>query len=185
VDEGVPVISGQHLWGVMMEDNTFNYLTSEHAQKLSKAKVRRGDVIFTHAGSIGQAAFIPETSRYEEYVVSQRQFFMRCNLSKVTPLFMAMYFHSPDGRHKLLANTSSSGVPSIARPVTHLRSIEFTLPPIELQQDFGRLVSPMYDRIQANKNESLTLAALRDTLLPKLMRGEVKVKENSTAPINV
>jgi len=181
VEEGVPVISGQHLWGVMMEDNSFNFLTPEHAQKLSKAKVSRGDVIFTHAGSIGQAAFIPETSRYEEYILSQRQFFMRCDLSKVTPLFMAMYFHTPEGRHKLLANTSSSGVPSIARPVTHLRSIEFTLPPIKLQQDFGRLVSPMFDRIQANKNESLTLTALRDTLLPKLMRGEVRVKQGAVA----
>jgi hypothetical protein len=42
----------------------------------------------------------------------------------------------------------------------------------------------MFDRIQANKNESLTLTALRDTLLPKLMRGEVRVKteEHTNSP---
>lgn len=41
---------------------------------------------------------------------------------------------------------------------------------------YSTLVRPMLERISANITESRTLAALRDTLLPKLMRGEVKVK---------
>ncbi len=175
--EGVPIISGQHLWGVLMEDNTFNYITREHAEKLSKAKVRRGDVIFTHAGSIGQAALIPDTSRYEEYVLSQRQFFMRCDRTKVLPLYIAMYFHTREGKHALLANTSTSGVPSIARPVSFLRSMVIPVPPIEVQREFVRVVGSFYDKFEANKKETNTLTKLRDTLLPKLMSGEVRVEK--------
>jgi type I restriction enzyme S subunit len=177
VPKGVPIISGQHLGGFVMEDNTFNFITQEHAKRLSNAVVQRGDVIFTHAGNIGQAAFIPKTSRYERYVISQRQFYMRCDLSQVTPAFIALYFNSPEGQHKLLANTSSSGVPSIARPVTYLRSIQIPLPQRAVMDAFDRIVSVVVLRLRQNKVSNGTLATLHDALLPKLVSGELQVRD--------
>ena len=44
---------------------------------------------------------------------------------------------------------------------------------------FSRLVYPLLDKIEANKRESRVLAALRDTLLPKLMSGELRVLDTS------
>jgi len=110
VKAGVPIISGQHLRGFMVEDNDFNFITLEHAERLKNSIVSRGDIVFTHAGNIGQVAFIPENSQFTNYIISQRQFFMRCNLDLVTPSFVTYYFQSPEGQHNLLANTSSSGV---------------------------------------------------------------------------
>jgi type I restriction enzyme S subunit len=144
---------------------------------LKSANVQRGDVIFTHAGNIGQAAYIPENSRYDRYVISQRQFFMRCDLAQVTPSFVAFYFGSPEGQHRLLANTSSSGVPSIARPVTYLRSIELTIPPKPIMDAFHKLVQPLLEQFRRNQNEVHTLGVLRDALLPKLISGELPSKE--------
>jgi type I restriction enzyme S subunit len=175
VDEGIPIISGQHLRGFMLEDSTYNFITLEHAEKLNKANVFPGDVIFTHAGNIGNLAFIHEDSEYPRYVVSQRQFFMRCDLSKTTPSFITYYFQSPEGQHKLLANTSSVGVPSIAQPVTYLKSIKLPIPPPEIMEAFEQIVKPLNRKYKANDRESRTLVALRDALLPKLMSGEIKV----------
>ena len=102
---GVPIISGQHLHGSRVDDAPgFNFISHEHAQRLASANVMRGDIIFTHAGNIGQAAYIPENSKYERYVISQRQFYMRCDRSKAIPEFVAMYFRSPEGQYRLLAN---------------------------------------------------------------------------------
>jgi type I restriction enzyme S subunit len=42
---------------------------------------------------------------------------------------------------------------------------------------FDVLVRPSVDRIIANVHESRTLAALRDALLPKLISGELRVKD--------
>lgn len=176
VTEGVPVISGQHLRGFMMEDNTFNFVTVEHADKLKNANAERGDVVFTHAGNIGQVAYIPENSYYERYVLSQRQFYMRCCRSQVTPSFIALYFSSPEGQDRLLANASSSGVPSIARPVTYLRSIPLVIPPKQVMDVFDRIVHPLLTKYRSNQSQSRTLAAQRDALLPKLLSGEVRVK---------
>ncbi len=182
VPEGVPIISGQHLNGFMLEDNKFNFITPEHAERLKNSNVHRGDVIFTHAGNIGQAAYIPKHSRYERYVISQRQFFMRCDLSQVTPTFIALFFNSPEGRHQLLANTSSSGVPSIARPVTYLRTIKIVIPPKLTLDVFEKLTSPILLRFRQNVDESDTLVALRDALLPKLISGELRLKDANAIP---
>jgi type I restriction enzyme S subunit len=175
VDEGVPVISGQHLRGFMLDDSSFNFITDRHAEKLKNAQVRRGDVIFTHAGSIGQVAFIPVESEHDWYVISQRQFFMRCDLSQVTPTFITFYFGSGHGRHLLLANTSSSGVPSISRPVTYLRSLLLPLPPIRILNEFERLVKPLLCLIRKNQGNIKSLTEVRDALLPKLISGEIRV----------
>jgi type I restriction enzyme, S subunit len=59
----------------------------------------------------------------------------------------------------------------------NMNSIPFPLPPMELRKKFEEFVSPLFAKIRANDEESRTLASLRDTLLPKLMRGEVRVKD--------
>ena len=160
VPEGIPVISGQHLHKTRLEDTEYNFITPEHAEELRNANVFRGDVIFTHAGSIGQAAYIPDDSRYERYVLSQRQFFMRCDKQKVWPEFIAYYFSSTEGQHNLLANTSSTGVPSIARPVTYLRSIKIPVPPLPVQRAIAHILGTLDDKIELNRRMNETLEAI-------------------------
>jgi type I restriction enzyme, S subunit len=52
---------------------------------------------------------------------------------------------------------------------------QIVVPPPQVRRAFGDLVAPMFDRIIANLHESRTLATLRDTLLPKLLSGELSV----------
>ncbi len=177
VDEGIPVISGQHLNETLLSDNEYRFITKEHAEQLKKANVQRGDVVFTHAGNIGQVAYIPQTSQFERYVISQRQFYMRCDISQISPVFVVCFFKTPEGQHKLLANTSSTGVPSISRPVTYLRSIKLCIPPKMLGGRFNKIVGDLHLKIGKSTTESRYLAVLRDALLPKLVSGEVRVRD--------
>ncbi len=175
VPKGIPVVSGQHLRGTLLDDSEFNFVTEEHADRLKRSNVQRGDVIFTHAGSIGQVAYIPETSRYERYIISQRQFYMRCNRSVMSPFYIASYFKTPEGQHRLLANTSSTGVPSISQPVTYLRQLKMVVPPPALLKVFDATVSAIHLKMAHNDQQSRTLATIRDALLPKLLSGELRV----------
>ena len=137
---GVPIISGQHLHGSRIDDKPgFNFISEAHAERLRGANVRKGDVILTHRGNIGQIACIPNNSQYEKYVVSQSQFYVRPNLSEAIPELIVAYFKTPEGQHELLANASQVGVPSIARPVTYLRSIEIPIP-----QSRSNAISPTF-----------------------------------------
>jgi len=59
---------------------------------------------------------------------------------------------------------------------SNFRPIKIVVPPPEKIKAFIKQVEPLYQKIVANLKESRTLASLRDSLLPKLMRGEVRVK---------
>jgi len=54
---------------------------------------------------------------------------------------------------------------------------EIVVPPKEVAVTFGQLVEPMFHKIRSNILESRTLADLRDTLLPKLISGELRVPD--------
>jgi type I restriction enzyme, S subunit len=177
VETGIPVISGGHLRGMQLTDKDYKFVTEAHADKLGRSNVGRGDIVFTHAGNIGQVAIIPETSEFDRYVLSQRQFYMRCKLDCMSPLYVVHYFHTPEGQHTLLANSSQVGVPSIARPASYLKSIEICCPPKSLLSEFDRVVADLHLRVGQNENETRTLAQTRDLLLPRLMSGELRVAD--------
>ena len=162
---GVPIISGQHLHGSRVDDKSgFNFISEAHAERLGGANVQKGDVILTHRGNIGQIACIPNNSQYEKYVVSQSQFYMRPKPSEAIPEFIVAYFKTPEGQHELLANASQVGVPSIARPVTYLRSIEIPTPPIQEQRDIAHILGTLDDKIELNRRMNETLEAMAQSL---------------------
>jgi len=53
------------------------------------------------------------------------------------------------------------------------------IPPISLLEAFDHQVKPMYLAIHENEMQTRTLATLRDTLLPKLLSGELSVADGS------
>jgi type I restriction enzyme S subunit len=57
----------------------------------------------------------------------------------------------------------------------NLKSIDFPKFPENLVIEFNEISEPFFKKINKNQTQIRTLTALRDTLLPKLMSGEVKV----------
>ena len=161
VPEGVPIISGQHLHHTRLEEQSgFNFITEEHAEKLKNSNVFAGDIVFTHAGNIGQVAVIPENVSYERYVISQRQFYLRVDPTIADPAFIARWFHGPIGKHRLLMHASQVGVPSISRPATNLKSIQIELPPIWEQRAISEVFDAIDDKIDLNRRMNETLEAM-------------------------
>jgi len=60
---------------------------------------------------------------------------------------------------------------------TAFRPIPVVRSPDMIFHAFDRLVAPLFGRIVSNEREARTNAALRDALLPKLISGELRVKE--------
>jgi type I restriction enzyme S subunit len=68
-------------------------------------------------------------------------------------------------------------------PVEALQKPRFAVPPRELVEEVDALVTPLFDRAEAAEDESETLAELRDTLLPKLISGEVRLRGDGEANV--
>ena len=96
--------------------------------------------------------------------MSQRQFYLRCDRSKAIPEFVTLYFRSPEGQHRLLANRSQVGVPSIAQPVSYLRTIEIPLPPLPEQRAIAHVLGTLDDKIELNRRMNETLEEMARAL---------------------
>lgn len=149
VDEGIPVLNGSNLEGFALSEREFRYVTPEKAASLKKANASRGDVVITHRGTLGQIVYIPETSKFDQYVISQSQFRVRCN-EKILPEYMVYYFHTAIGQHKLLSNASQVGVPALARPSSTFQQIEIDVPSIDVQRKIVAVLSTIQSRINCN-----------------------------------
>jgi type I restriction enzyme S subunit len=71
--------------------------------------------------------------------------------------------------------TGTTGIKNFAFVIFSER-YPIVVPDLHIAEAFDRTVSPFFARIQANSQESRTLATLRDTLLPQLLSGEVSVE---------
>ena len=67
-----------------------------------------------------------------------------------------------------------SAVPSMTTEI--LNNMPLDIPPIEVFEKFEGAVAPLYAKTKSNQTQINTLSALRDTLLPKLMSGEIMVE---------
>ena len=57
----------------------------------------------------------------------------------------------------------------------NLKSIPVVIPPLQEMNTFNLTIQPLFDQIRQNEDQNKILASLRDSLLPKLMSGEIDV----------
>ena len=81
----------------------------------------------------------------------------------------------------LEGRNSDSAVPGLNRNAVY--ALPVVIPPDSVEMQFGQLVESLYQKIWHNDQESRTLAELRDTLLPKLISGEVRVGQMANGAI--
>jgi type I restriction enzyme S subunit len=77
--------------------------------------------------------------------------------------------------HELANLSADSAVPGLNR--NHAYMSQQVIPPVQVLEAFDKQASPVFKAMHANETQSRTLATLRDTLLPKLLRGEVSVAD--------
>ena len=81
--------------------------------------------------------------------------------------------------HLIAAMTGSSGRQRV--PPSAVAAWEMALPTPAVLSAFAAKVDPLFERISALDAEAATLRALRDTLLPKLISGELRIKDANGA----
>lgn len=77
-------------------------------------------------------------------------------------------------RPKLLKHSQTGAAQPHVKPAD-IHRFQVVIPTKEIINEFQEIVKPIFDRIGMNKKENDRLAYLRDTLLPRLMSGEIKI----------
>ena len=148
---GVPVLNGSNLQGFKLNEDSFNYVSQEKADSLGKANAHRGDVVITHRGTLGQIVYIPEDSKFEQYVISQSQFRLKLNKELIRPDFLVYFFHTRLGQHRIMMNASQVGVPALARPTSTFKEVSVPVPQMEVQNKVMGILHSLDDKIEVNR----------------------------------
>ena len=157
VGKGFPIIDGANLKSFKVTDNITKYVTEEKARSLYRSIAKRGDIIVTISGNVGQIAYIPYNSEYEEYLVSQRQFRVTIDDTSINVPFLIYYFHTRIGQSKILSFANQVGVPALAQPLKNFRNITISIPEIKDQKEIAGILSSLDAKIETNNklNEKL------------------------------
>ena len=120
---------------------------------------------------LGNTAIMPFDN---EYIVNQRVGHIRANGYKgITYPFIYLITNSTNFLTNLRSR-ANSGV-QVNLSSTEIKVSQTVLPSEKVNMAFSEITLPMFEAIISNQLENQQLAQLRDTLLPKLMSGELDV----------
>lgn len=130
-----------------------------------------GDLIISKTGRVGAIAQIP---RGFKAALGRNLVGIRAIPEFILPGFLRDYMFS-GAMKKEIARKTSQGTILNSLHVKNISIFEILLPPITLVEKYEQIIKPLHYLIEENYEESRNLAEIRDTLLPRLMRGELRV----------
>lgn len=150
------------------------FVSKEVANKVDRNRflISSGDLLIAMTGAeVGKIGLIPKTEK--ELWLNQR---VGCFKEKVKFANYFLYLLlSTDEYQSILRNSAmGSAQPNIS--ASAIEEIKTIIPPIQVIEDFGIVVQPLFVKMLENYAENEILAETRDNLLPKLMTGEIDVE---------
>ena len=161
---GVPIIRGNNLTTdyKKFNDDGFVFLTEEKADEL-KSDAIKGDILFTAAGTIGQVGMIPQSAKYDRYVISNKQLRFRIDPEKADPDYVYYWLASPWIYKTIIARNTGSTVPLINLGI--IKSLPVSLPKdIVEQKKIASILANIDEKIALNNRINTELEAIAKTL---------------------
>ena len=174
-DSGIKVIKIGDITQDNLRLNTCSCVTEDKVEKASDFLVKAGDLVLAMTGAtIGKYAMIPE--RNENVLVNQRvgKFFLGDEPIKRLP-FIYCTLKMEEVYYEIIGRGQGSAQPNIS--ASDVMSIPCVIPEQEVIDEFNNTAEPLFANIVKNQKQNEQLIDLRDTLLPKLMSGELDVSD--------
>lgn len=141
-------------------------ITEEGYNSTSTKLMPKGTILFTSRAPIGYISIAQNdicTNQGFKSLVPKKAgtCFLYCFLKYVTP----------EIENKSTGSTFKEASGSL------MKSLQVIMPEQKVFEDFETIVSPLFARIESLEKENSRLSLLRDTLLPRLMSGELEIPE--------
>ncbi|MDA2175225.1 restriction endonuclease subunit S [Bacillus cereus] len=146
------------------------YVDKNSYEFLNKTKLYGGEVIISNVGDVGSVYLCP----YFKIPMSLGNNVIMINSNNSSyNIFIYRLFKSHYGQGLIEGITGGSAQPKFNK--TDFRNLKIVMPSNQLLNDYNAIASDLETKILENNSQNKTLAYIRDTLLPKLMSGEIHV----------
>ena len=181
VEKGIPSVGAEHVKGMCAYDySKTKYINCEFAAKLKTGKINGYELmIYKDGGKPGY--FIPNFSifgegyPFENCYLNEHVFKLDFDGNKEFNIFCYFFFKTEQIMSYFNAQGAKAAIPGINKK--DVENIYIFSPDNESVIKFGEFAYPLFKQMLKNAIENRTLSLLRDTLLPRLMSGEIEVQE--------
>ena len=181
VEKGIPSVGAEHVKGMCAYDySKTKYINCEFAAKLKTGKINGYELmIYKDGGKPGY--FIPNFSifgegyPFENCYLNEHVFKLDFDGNKEFNIFCYFFFKTEQIMSYFNAQGAKAAIPGINKK--DVENIYIFSPDNESVIKFGEFAYPLFKQMLKNAIENRTLSLLRDTLLPRLMSGEIEVPD--------
>ena len=139
-------------------------------EKLRKrTKLQKGDILLSSVGTIGEMVLLNEEPTNYEFQRSVA--IIKTNPEKISSHFL---YYSMKNQKEIIIHSAHGAVQQCLF-ISDIAGLQTIHPPQNIIQKFTDIAIKIQNKMSINMQESRRLAELRDTLLPKLMSGEIKI----------
>ena len=177
VENGIPVVMPKDISHRRVQPGSIARVPPTDADRLARHKLVPGDVIFSRRGDVERHALISETER--GWLCGTGCLLVRSGKKWPSPTFLSLLLDAPQSRTWLVQHAVGATMPNLNTGI--LGSVPVVVPSTALLAAFENIVSGLETRRAQNSDTSQTLSTLRDTLLPRLISGQLRVAEAQTA----
>ena len=172
---GIPSIGAEKIEGLGKYDySNEKYISLEFFSKMKRGIVLSKDVLLYKDGAYtGKSSMALNGFPHKECAVNEHVFILRTK-DNYAQFFLYCTLKNPD-IHKSIYNLACGKAAQPGLNQQELLTVNIPLPAKENIEKFEETVSPLMNNIAENALENRNLATIRDTLLPKLMNGEIEV----------
>jgi type I restriction enzyme S subunit len=165
--------------GGLRSDGTKSWISKSKCSKLEKYVLKVGDILMSMTDMkdnmtiLGHTALINEN---DKYIVNQRVGLIRpLNEMNIGYPYLYITTNSREFIEKLRSQ-ANSGV-QVNLSTQAIKEAKILAPIKSVNNEFNEIVLPLFQKINQNLIENQTLIKQRDTMLPKLISGELKLKD--------
>lgn len=181
VAEGVALIRSQNVYDNEFEWSGLARIDDAAAAKLQGVTVQGGDVLINITGDsilrtcVVDPDVLPARVNQHVSIVRARE--------GIPHRFLHLNLVRQEMKDHLIGHDAGGTRPAITK--AHLETAPLVVPPPELLRAFQRIADPLFSRVEKGRTQSRTLTSLRDALLPRLLSGELRLKDADAAANNL
>ena len=172
-EEGHYLVTSKHITKGKIDTSSAYLISDADFDKVNqRSKVDTFDILLTMIGTVGEVVVVYDNP--VEFAIKNVGLFKTSQRPELVWLF---YWHLQSFKMKHYLEVRMAGTTQQYLTLKTLRTIPVVLPSNELLAKFNEVMSPLMEKISDNHNQNQTLSNLRDTLLPKLLSGEIELGE--------
>lgn len=176
IDDGIPSIGAENILGLGKFNYSKNKLIShEFFSTLKKGVIQDKDVLLYKDGAqLGRKSLFMKGFPFDICCINEHVFRLQSN-DEINQFYLYLWLDQEVMTNEIINLNSNSAQPGINQ--NDVKSLPILVPELKIISKFNKIISPMMNQIFDNALKINKLTNLRDTLLPKLMSGEIDVSK--------